>query len=83
MALDFITQSTNLIHLSLTGSTREAILKDLLDKLTQENLKNLSVTNEGTQEIYRLDDNLYEQTIYRVEFTTPSTASKVDPDNVV
>lgn len=81
--LDFITPSNNLIYLSLTGSTREEILKDLLDKLIQETLKNLSVTHEGTQEIYRLDDNLYEQTIYRVEFTTPSNASKVDPDNVV
>lgn len=83
MTLNFLTPSTNLIHLSLTGSNREEILKDLLDKLTQETLKNLLVTNEGTQEIYRLDDNLYEQTIYRVEFTTSSTASKVDPDNVV
>ena len=83
MLTNFITPSTNLIHLSLTGSNREEILKDLLDKLTQETLKNLSVTNEGTQEIYRLDDNLYDQTSYRVEFTTPSTASRVDPDNVV
>ena len=57
MLTNFITPSTNLIHLSLTGSNREEILKDLLDKLTQETLKNLSVTNEGTQEIYRLDDN--------------------------
>ena len=81
--LDFVTPSTNLIHLSLTGSTREEILKDLLEKLSQQTLKNLSVTNEGTQEIYRLDDNLYDQTSYRVEFTTPSPASRVDPDNVV
>ena len=81
--LDFITPSTNLIHLSLTGSTREEILKDLLEKLSQETLKNLSVTHEGTQEIYRLDDNLYEQNVYRVEFTTPANASKVDPDSVV
>lgn len=81
--LDFITPSTNLIHLSLTGSTREEIIKDLLDKLSQETLKNLSVTHEGTQEIYRLDDNLYDQDVYRVEFTTPSNASKVDPDSVV
>jgi hypothetical protein len=83
MLTDFITPSTNLIHLSLTGSTREEILKDFLDKLSQETLKNLSVTHEGTQEIYRLDDNLYEQDVYRVEFTTPSNASKVDPDSVV
>lgn len=83
MLTDFITPSTNLIYLAVTGSTREEILKDFLDKLTQETLKNLSVTNEGTQEIYRLDDNLYEQTIYRVEFTTPSNASRVDPDSVV
>jgi hypothetical protein len=83
MLTDFITPSTNLIHLSLTGSTREEILKDFLDKLSQETLKNLSVTHEGTQEIYRLDDNLYEQNVYRVEFTTPANASKVDPDSVV
>ena len=83
MLTDFITPSTNLIHLALTGSTREEILKDLLEKLSQETLKNLLVTHEGSQEIYRLDDNLYDQTSYRVEFTTHSTASKVDPDNVV
>ena len=33
MLTDFITPSTNLIHLSLTGSTPETVLKDLLDKV--------------------------------------------------
>jgi|LakMenEpi03Aug12_release.lakeMendotaPanAssembly.Ray.scaffolds.fasta_scaffold178504_2 hypothetical protein len=83
MLTDFITPSTNLIHLSLTGSTPETVLKDLLDKVSLEKLENLLVSNQGTQEIYRLDDQLYNQTIYRLTYTTPSTAQKLDPDGVV
>ncbi len=41
MLTDFITPSTNLIHLSLTGSTPETVLKDLLDKVSLEKLENL------------------------------------------
>lgn len=83
MLTDFITPSTNLIHLSLTGSTPETVLKDLLDKVSLEKLENLLVSNQGTQEIYRLDDQLYNQTIYRLTYTTQSTAQKLDPDGVV
>lgn len=81
--LNFITPSANLIHLSLIGSTPETVLQDLLDKLSLEKLENILVSNEGTQEIFRLDDQLYNQTMYRVTYTTPSTAQKLDPDAVV
>lgn len=80
--LNFITPSTNIVHLSLTGNSPETVLRDLLDKLTQEQLENLSVTLEDSQEVYRLDDNLYLQEIYRLTFTTPATAQKLDPDAV-
>ncbi len=79
---DFITPSANMIYLTLNGSSREELVKDLLDKISQETLKNLSVTQEETQEIYRIDGNLYEQTTYEVTYTTPSNSPKVDPDNV-
>ena len=83
MMPNFITPSANMIYLTLNGSNREELVKDLLEKISQENLKNLSVTDEGTQEVYRLDGNLYEQTTYRITYTTPSNSPKVDPDNVV
>lgn len=82
MLNNFITPSTNLIHLTLTGDSPETVLKDLLEKLTKEQIENLSVTLEDSQEIYRLDDNLYLQEIYRLVFTTPATAQKLDPDAV-
>ena len=81
--MDFITPSPNLIHLSLNGSTPETVLKDLLNKLSLETLENLSVTSEGIEEVYRLDDNLYNQEKFQVTFSSLSTALELDPDDVL
>lgn len=84
--LDFLTSSSsNMVYLSLEGSTPQDVLKNLLDKLTLENLENIVIEKKAI-EFYKLVNNEVNQIsgeTYQIQYKTPSSPPLLSPDIVI
>lgn len=83
--LDFLTSSSNMVYLSLDGSTPQAILEDLLNKLIQENLENIAIQKQEIA-FYKVVNNIVDQVSerrYNIQYKTPSLPPILSPDILV
>jgi hypothetical protein len=80
--LDFLTSSSNMVYLSVDGSTPQAVLEDLLNKLIQENLENITIEKQE-KESYKVVNNTVNQVSerrYNLQYKTTSLPPILSPD---
>ena len=70
----------NSCQITVTGNTPEQIFENILKGIEAENLKNISVSTQAENIIFR--ESFYTETSYFFRLSTPASPIAIDPDNI-